>query len=186
MTRQEFIDALGRALRRELSEQEVEDNLRYYETYISQEMSGGKSEAEVIAQLGDPRLIAKTILEVDQQREEQEEREYSAFDSGYPSGGTVYTEDADGNYEDSRTYEDYGEADGMYGETDGMYGEAPFEDGGEIHTFRAGGWKLWLILAAVLFVVFCILGTMFAVLWRLLPFLVLGAVLVWIYRRFFS
>ena len=67
MTGQEFLEALARALRSELTEQEVADNIRYYETYISQEMRSGKSEEQVIAQLGDPRLIARTILDVDQQ-----------------------------------------------------------------------------------------------------------------------
>ena len=86
MTRQEFMDTLGRALRRELSEQEVLDNLHYYESYIDREVMSGKSEADVLAQLGDPRLIARTILQVDQQKEE-------AMEQGYGSQETVYTED---------------------------------------------------------------------------------------------
>lgn len=170
MTRQEFIETLARTLRRELSEQEVADNIRYYETYISQEMQSGKSEEQVIAQLGDPRLIARTILDVDEQREEQEQegQGYTAFDSWSSPGQSVYTEDAEGNYEEEV-----------------VDGENPFENT-HMHTFSFGGWKGRLVLIVVLLVIFFILGTMFAIVWRLLPFILLGVLLVWIYRRFFS
>ena len=43
MTRQEFLDTLGRTLRRELPEQEVMDNLRYYEDYVNRQVMEGKS-----------------------------------------------------------------------------------------------------------------------------------------------
>lgn len=41
----------------------VEDNVRYYQNYISQEIASGKSEKEVLEELGDPRLIARTIID---------------------------------------------------------------------------------------------------------------------------
>ncbi len=40
----------------------VNDTMNYYENYIETEMRKGKSEEEVINELGDPRLIAKSIL----------------------------------------------------------------------------------------------------------------------------
>lgn len=177
MTGQEFVEALARALRSELTEQEVAENVSYYENYISQEVSSGKSEEEVTAQLGDPRLIARTILDVDQQREEQEERGYTPFDSWSRSGQTVYTEDAGGGYTEDVA--------GGYTE-DVADDEPPFGENTHMHTFRLGGWKATLILTAVVLVIFFILGTMFAIVWRLLPFILLGALLVWIWRRFFS
>ena len=39
----------------------VNDTMNYYENYIETEMRKGKSEEEVINELGDPRLIAKSI-----------------------------------------------------------------------------------------------------------------------------
>lgn len=164
MTRQEFMDTLGRALRRELSEQEVQDNLRYYESYIDREVTNGKSEADVLAQLGDPRLIARTILQVDQQKEE-------AMEQGYSSQETVYTEDADGTFRES-----YERGDG-YGEESSFGGKV------KMHSFQVKG---WLFLAIVLIVVFVVLGTVFAVVWKLLPLILIAAGLCWLYKRFFS
>ena len=40
----------------------VNDTMNYYENYIETEIRKGKSEEEVINKLGDPRLIAKSIL----------------------------------------------------------------------------------------------------------------------------
>ena len=84
MSKQEFLDTLRRALARELSESEVADNINYYWNYIEQQVASGKSEEQVLSELGDPRLIARTILQVDQQKEE-------AADPYYQN--TVYTED---------------------------------------------------------------------------------------------
>ena len=63
MDRREFIDKLQRALSGGLGSSLVAENVRYYEEYIDSEMRKGKSEADVLAQLGDPRLLAKSIIE---------------------------------------------------------------------------------------------------------------------------
>lgn len=41
----------------------VEENVDYYIDYINVEMRKGRTEAEVLASLGDPRLIARTIIQ---------------------------------------------------------------------------------------------------------------------------
>ena len=41
----------------------VEENIRYYDSYITDEVNKGRWEEEVIAEIGDPRLIAKNIEE---------------------------------------------------------------------------------------------------------------------------
>lgn len=89
MTKREFLETLGKILNRELSEAEVQDNLRYYESYISQEIANGKTEEQVLTELGDPRLIARTILQVDAQRE-------NSFGSE-----AVFTEEENGSYSHS-------------------------------------------------------------------------------------
>lgn len=63
MDRREFIDKLQRALAGGLGSSLVAENVRYYEEYIDSEMRKGKSEAEVLGVLGDPRLLAKSIIE---------------------------------------------------------------------------------------------------------------------------
>lgn len=62
MTKNEFLELLRTALLGQISDLEIESNMKYYEEYIRTE--GYKtSEEEVINQLGDPRLIAKTIID---------------------------------------------------------------------------------------------------------------------------
>ena len=168
MTKQEFLDTLGRALNRELSEQEVLDNLRYYDTYIEQEKAKGKTEDQVLMGLGDPRLIARTILQVDEQREEET---YGTADR------TVYSDGSDAGYADAGYEED------VYGEKD-IYRSSPFGRNVRVHT--VGGFKFWLILIAVLVVIFAVLGTAFAILWKLLPFLIVAGAVMWVYRKFFG
>ena len=63
MNKEAFIDTLRRALYGKVSDYELTDHVRYYEDYIRQEMNRGRSEQEVLEELGDPRLIATTILE---------------------------------------------------------------------------------------------------------------------------
>ena len=63
MDRREFIDKLQRALAGGLGSSLVAENVRYYEEYIDSEVRRGKSEVEVLSALGDPRLLAKSIIE---------------------------------------------------------------------------------------------------------------------------
>lgn len=42
---------------------QVAENVRYYREYIDSEIHRGRTEAEVLAQLGDPRLLARSIID---------------------------------------------------------------------------------------------------------------------------
>lgn len=61
MNRSEFIKELRDALKNSVSETAVQENVRYYAGYIEDEVKKGRNEKEVIEELGDPWLIAKTI-----------------------------------------------------------------------------------------------------------------------------
>lgn len=63
MTKQEFLEKLRLALNGRVSSVQLMENLRYYEDYINTEIRKGRGEEEVLADLGDPRLIARTIVE---------------------------------------------------------------------------------------------------------------------------
>ena len=63
MYKRQFIDGLRRNLAGEVSRDEIERNVRYYEEYISSQCSTQGSEEMVINEIGDPRLIARTIIE---------------------------------------------------------------------------------------------------------------------------
>lgn len=62
MTKQDFLDGLRRSLSSGLDYQTVNEHIRYYTDYIDSQMRQGVPEEEVMNTLGDPRLIAKTLL----------------------------------------------------------------------------------------------------------------------------
>lgn len=62
MTRFEFSHQLRKALSGRISHKLVNENVAYYENYIDAEIKKGRSEKEILEKLGDPRLIAKTII----------------------------------------------------------------------------------------------------------------------------
>ena len=63
MNRYEFIEKLRAALTGKTTQSVINENIRYYEEYLDTEIRKGKSEEAVITELGDPRLLAKTIIE---------------------------------------------------------------------------------------------------------------------------
>lgn len=82
MNKQIFLDTLRRALYGKLDDMTLADYMQYYENYILQEMASGKSEQEVLDELGDPRLIARTIVETAGNRSTYSE--YTVMDGGEP------------------------------------------------------------------------------------------------------
>lgn len=63
MEKQEFLEKLRTALSGRLAAEVVTDTVHYYEDYINTETRLGREEQEVMTSLGDPRLIARTIIE---------------------------------------------------------------------------------------------------------------------------
>ena len=59
MTKYEFINGLKAALENDLSSNLVQEHVNYYNDYINSEIRNGRSESEVIAELGDPWALAK-------------------------------------------------------------------------------------------------------------------------------
>lgn len=80
MNKEQFIDTLRRALYGKIDDYTLQDHIRYYEDYIRQEMGKGRTEQEVLQELGDPRLLARTIVET----------------SSLKNPDTVYTVDEEG------------------------------------------------------------------------------------------
>ena len=62
MNKTEFLQQLREALATDLSSRTVEENIRYYSQYISDEERKGRTEEEILNELGAPWLIAKTII----------------------------------------------------------------------------------------------------------------------------
>lgn len=55
---------LGESLYHEVSDQEYTNSIQYYSDYIDEAIASGQAEEDVIEQLGNPRLLAKTIIDV--------------------------------------------------------------------------------------------------------------------------
>ena len=69
MSQNEFLSTMRSALTGKVPANVIEENIRYYEDYIATQMRQGKTEAEVMNALGDPRLLAKTIIEANKHAE---------------------------------------------------------------------------------------------------------------------
>lgn len=132
MNREEFLRQLEAALAGRVSDQIVRENISYYRNYISEQICAGKSEAEVLGGLGDPRLIAKTIE--GSSRFAADERQ---------TAGTGYGGAFDESYQESAR-EAYGG-----------------KDGASFHQVRMPGWLavgiVLLIIVIVLMAVFQVL-----------------------------
>ena len=62
MTKNEFLEGLRKALGNDLDRETVQENVAYYDGYISVQVNMGRTEEEVTADLGDPWVIAQTII----------------------------------------------------------------------------------------------------------------------------
>lgn len=98
MDRTEFIEKLQRSLAGGLDSAQVAENVRYYREYIDSEMRKGRSEREVMEQLGDPRLLAKSIIEANKRAGESfgSNREYDEEMTAASYGMEDDGENADG------------------------------------------------------------------------------------------
>ena len=126
MTKQEFLEKLRLALNGRVSPAQLMENLSYYEDYINTEIRKGKGEEEVLAGLGDPRLIAKTLIDTS--------------DKPGASKRQYYSEDYSSAGQDRGFRADYSQQNGW----DVRFGR-----------FKLNSWygKLLLILIAVLLIV---------------------------------
>ena len=94
MSKQEFLNALQGALTGRVNASQIAENVNYYDDYISAQVRMGRSEEEVTAELGSPRLLAKSIVEASRHADRSagsagngvEDYGDSGYDGGYGSG----------------------------------------------------------------------------------------------------
>lgn len=86
MTKSEFLSKLQEALENDLDGAGVRENLNYYSAYIDGEIRNGRSEAEVLAELGDPWVIAQSVIGMSERKAGAEEY-YSDYRSNSRSTG---------------------------------------------------------------------------------------------------
>lgn len=152
MNRIEFIEKLQRALAAGLNSSQVADNVRFYQDYIDGEIRKGKSEAEVLSMLGDPRLLAKSIIEANKHAGASEgtnrtyDEEMSGGSGAYGGGSSYGQDDTYGrgsSYGQSGMYRQgssYGQDD-VYDEKEGT--------GQNGKVIRLPGWLVMLIVTVI-------------------------------------
>lgn len=94
MERQIFLDSLRKSLYGRISEEELAGHIRYYEDYIARQTAGGRSEREVLEELGDPRLLARTIVEA--AGGGRPRRVYTVSEDGQEERSGVHIQNLDG------------------------------------------------------------------------------------------
>lgn len=82
MTKIEFLEKLKEELWSDVDMETVRENVEYYDGYIRGEVAKGRSESEVLDELGDPWVIAKSIIGT-QSQNGQGERVYEAQQENY-------------------------------------------------------------------------------------------------------
>lgn len=65
MNKTEFLETLRGQLSGQIQSGRADAHVRYYRDYIEAQLRSGRTEEEILAELGDPRLIAKTLLDTD-------------------------------------------------------------------------------------------------------------------------
>lgn len=86
MSKEEFLDRLREALQNELDGQDVYGHLQYYRNYIDEQTAAGRTEEEVLEELGDPWVIAKSVTDA-------------------PNGGQEYTQSSDRYVQSDRPFQ---------------------------------------------------------------------------------
>lgn len=165
MTKTEFLEGLQEGLNGEVPPQVIQESVAYYSGYIADSIAEGKSEAQVLEELGPVRLIVKSIIDANAAAGRREEAWVQQEQKG--TGKEKQTS--------SGFHADVNEK----GEFDVKYGK---------FSFNSWYGKLLLILLAVLIVaviIVLIVGA-FMVAWYLLPIIAVVALIVILAKVFFG
>lgn len=159
MNKQEFIDRLRAALNGRIPAPEVEEMVNYYQDYINMEMRKGKSQEEVLKALGDPRLIARTIIQTN-----------GASDTAYGARGDGYQ---------SNSYQNTGYHREAYQRE--SYQNYQNDNRSSHRMIRIPGWLLTIL---ILLVVILVIGIIFSVLSFLAPLIIVMMAVVLMIKLF--
>ena len=142
MNRVEFLEKLRQALEQNVSAQAVRENVEYYNQYISDELRKGRSEQDIMGELGDPWVIARTII-----------------DSEEAKNGGEYI------YDSPNAYETAGRREQSYGESSGRSNQY------KVFRFDTW-WKKLLGLLVVVMIVLLIVSIVTGLVRLMLPLIV--------------
>lgn len=82
MGKEEFLNGLQKALTGNVPQSVIYENLTYYRDYIDDQIRKGNTEEDVVNEIGDPRLIAKTIEETTEDNDAEQIYQSSEREQG--------------------------------------------------------------------------------------------------------
>lgn len=177
MNKEEFLRTLGAALSGEVPQHIIQENLRYYDNYISGEIAKGRTEEEIMNELGGPRIVARTIIDAAE------------------AGGEAIGENGQGNggYDSFSGQQAYGSG-GSYGyDGETREEEQPyrqFEENNIPHGFHVYNLNKWywkligiVILMMVIFVFMTIIGGIASLLLSPVGLILIIILLLWRNQR---
>ena len=154
MSKTEFLDILYNQLSGQIPEGSVAAHVQYYRNYIEDEQQKGRTETDILNDLGDPRLIARTLLDTE-------------VGAGNPQNGSTYS--ATYNEADS----DYNE----YDSSDSARGHV------KKHSFKLD-LSTWYGKVAVILITAVVLLLLVTILGILIPVVIVAGVIMYIVSQF--
>lgn len=159
MDKTEFLQGLKAELEGRVPYSVIQDNLRYYDSYISGETAKGTPEAQVIEDLGGPKIIARTIVD-------------AAFDTedrpdGYDVYGSGPAQEAGG----SGSSNPYGNAGGENPYDDDLRRKVHYIDFSKWHVRLIAGLVVCLVIMFIMSIFFGIMSLVGVILAHMWPVL---------------
>lgn len=157
-----FLRELREALQGEISVQEVNENIDYYKRYFNEQMKLGRSLNDILEELGDPRIIATSIINANK-ISKRSSYNYNAYsEDKYDNNST---------YDNSEYRYSYEEKDGRKG----MFRDRFSNNMREYSNGCSGGCsKLALILLFVAIVAVAIIVTLFKGIFMIFKWALIG------------
>ena len=150
MNKKEFLDILYNQLSGRMPEGNVAAHVQYYRNYIEDEQQKGRTETDILNELGDPRLIARTLLDTEAR-------------SGNPQTGSTYSST-------------YSEGTSGYNEYDSSYSAQKHV---KKHSFKLD-LSTWYGKVAVILIAAVVLLLLVTILGVLIPVMIVAGVIMYI------
>ena len=194
MTKRDYLAKLREYLSYELPERLVVKNLEYYSDYIDSEVSGGKNVSSVLDDLGDPQLIARSIIDAAKSGADgipytNDDQDYSQEIYGNGSGGNAGQSSGwHGGGESSSGYDGgyQGSGSGYQGSGSGYQGSGSTgssrDTGSGFHVYNMGCFSL-ILFALILMCVFSLLAGILGALNPILAPFFMVLLVMWLLGR---
>ena len=154
MSKTEFLDILYNQLSGQMPEGSVAAHVQYYRNYIEDEQQKGHTETDILNDLGDPRLIARTLLDTE-------------VGAGNPQNGSTY----------SATYNEADSDYNKYDSSDSARGHV------KKHSFKLD-LSTWYGKVAVILIAAVVLLLLVTILGILIPVVIVAGVIMYIVSQF--